>query len=128
MKPTLVEEPLDTVTLKTSDEQELATSMEMLRGINSVGGIRNARIIKEMSEAVQYLTVQNWPHIERILDLTENAKIAIGFSVEIDRSYAQPKVTTNISYAEKHKDKRETYIDDPRQTKMSFKDKEASNE
>jgi len=91
MKPTLVEEPMN------------------------LDDLFATHAITEVTDAVKDLCFQNWPHISRILSTSETAKIGLSFSVEIDRSGAQPKITTRISYAEKHKDERESYIRDPRQ-------------
>jgi hypothetical protein len=117
-KPTSVEDPIN-VTIKTSDGHEVETTTEAL-GVLSVLGIMGSQIVKEMRDAVEDLSFQNWPHISRILDTAESAKMTVSFSMEIDRSGNVPKVTTKISYAEKHKDEREKYMMDPRQGKMDF--------
>ena len=110
------------VTMKFNDGKEIETTVGAMQDISDVGIIASG-IIAEMSAAVKDLSFQNWPHISRIIDTSEPSKINISFSCEVDRSSKQPKVTTSIGFAEKYKDKRESYIKDPRQEEMAFEKK-----
>lgn len=71
-------------------------------------------IVCEIRDAVEDLATANWPRIQSVLAVCEG-KVTVAFSVSLDRTGKKPRVLTKIAFAEKHKDERDVYIEDPRQ-------------
>lgn len=84
---------------------------------------REESILSRILEAQADLLRKHWPKISGIRNGADDSTVTITFSSLVDASGPKPHILTRISYAQRFKDEREDWVDDPNQPRLPLEEK-----
>jgi hypothetical protein len=108
---------------KTQNEEavkEVDAFGQALRNSSGLDGME-AEIVATVGSVFRDLLLQNWSQIKTVRQRAEEATVSMSFGFEVDASGKQPLVRGKLSFSEKFSDTLESWVDDPEQIKLAFK-------